>query len=169
MRVDMSTFDGSALAEAFDAYAAPLVLYARNWLDPSTAEDIVQEAFVRLAAVHKRPDNVRAWLLTCVRNAAIDALRGRRRRAARDREAGEARLFARSRPEPEALPPDEVEAALRRLGPVEREVIVLRIWNAATFEEIATLVQLPLSTVYARYRAGLDKMRARWEEPCRKT
>jgi RNA polymerase sigma-70 factor (ECF subfamily) len=164
----MIAMDGTALAEVFDAHAAALVLYARNWLDAAAAEDVVQEAFVRLAGGGHRPENVRAWLLTCVRNAALDALRGHKRQIARERAAGEARLFARGRREPEALPVDEVEAALRCLGPVEREVIVLRIWNGATFEEIAALVRLPLSTVYARYRAGLELMRARWEEPCRK-
>lgn len=162
----MHCVSATELAEWFDTHAASLVLYARQWVDGAVAEDVVQEVFVRLAAAERRPGNVRAWLLTCVRHGALDALRGRKRRVARDRAAGEARLFERA--ERDGLEAEDVQRALAGLGGVEREVIVLRIWNGATFEEIAAIVEMPLSTVYAKYRAGLEAMRARWEEPCRK-
>ena len=165
----MKRVEARELAEWFESHAASLVLYARNWLDRGAAEDVVQEAFIRLAAADTRPDNLRAWLLTCVRNAALDALRGNRRRLARDKKAGEERWFARTVTQEEtALSAADVQNALAALAPLEREIIVLRIWNAATFEEIAAIVELPLSTVYTRYQSGLKQMRARWEEPCPK-
>jgi RNA polymerase sigma-70 factor (ECF subfamily) len=158
------------LADAFDAHAPALVLYARTWLDAPGAEDVVQEVFLRLAALGDRPQSLRAWLLTCVRNAALDTLRGTRRRAAHARAVAEHRLFAFTPPESrDALDPEEVQAALKALAPTEREIITLRIWNSATFEEIAAILGLPLSSLYAKYQAGLHTMRARWEEPCRKT
>ena len=66
------------LAQLVDAHAAALALYARQWC--SAPEDIVQEAFVKLAAQKAEPDNVAAWLHKVVRNAALSAARGDRRR-----------------------------------------------------------------------------------------
>ena len=82
--------DPAKLALWFEAHAAVLVLYARQWLDRGRAEDVVQEAFVRLMAQRTDPNNVRAWLHATVRNAAIDEARAVSRR----------RVSARKRPPP---------------------------------------------------------------------
>src|SRR4051812_12751229 len=66
------------LAQLVDAHAAALALYARQWC--CAPEDVVQEAFVKLAAQKAEPDNVVAWLHKVVRNAAVSAARGARRR-----------------------------------------------------------------------------------------
>ena len=71
------------MATWFDAHAASLILYARQWLDRSAAEDAVQEVFLRLLALRGRePANVRAWLFASVRNEAISQ---QRRQASQDR------------------------------------------------------------------------------------
>ena len=44
----------------FDAYAAGLVLYARQWLDAGLAEDVVQGVFVRLLSGCETPASPRA-------------------------------------------------------------------------------------------------------------
>jgi RNA polymerase sigma-70 factor, ECF subfamily len=160
----------------FDEMGAGLVLYARQILGVgsgggSGAEDVVQEAFMRLAAQGTEPANVRAWLLVAVRNAALDAAKGLRRRRARDQKAGRERWFQRAQaaePGEENVEALEVQMAMGALDVQEREVITMRMWNGATFEEIGEVIGLPLSTVYLRYRSGLEKLRARWELPCRK-
>ncbi len=51
--------DPAKLATWFEAHAAAMVLYARQWLaDRGRAEDVVQEAFVRLAGQAGDPPNV---------------------------------------------------------------------------------------------------------------
>src|SRR5436305_4066599 len=72
----------------FDELGSRLVLYARQWLDPAAAEDVVQEAFLRLLSQPRVPANVKAWLFTAVRNAAIGEYRTRERRGRRERAAG---------------------------------------------------------------------------------
>lgn len=54
----------------FEKEAAALVLYARRWFNQAEAEaeEVVQEAFVRLMQQHRRPRHVRGWLYTTVRN-----------------------------------------------------------------------------------------------------
>ena len=53
------------LARLIDANAAPLVLYARQWCE--AAEDVVQEAFLKLVRQSRPPVDVVAWLYRVVR------------------------------------------------------------------------------------------------------
>src|SRR5215212_5273730 len=81
--------DAPKLAAWFEAHAAPLVLYARHWLgERAGAEDVVQEVFIRLMAQPAEPLNVKAWLHTAVRNAAIGELRSAQRRRRREQSIG---------------------------------------------------------------------------------
>lgn len=165
--------DPADIGRCFEECAAGLLLYARQLSSKNSAppEDLVQEAFIRLAGQKNRPENPRAWLIHALRNLALDAARGARRRLHRDHRAGRERWFRHSEIEPPAqalAEAGEIQDALLELDPEQREVIVLRIWNDATFEQIAAVMRLPLSTVYLRYRSGLEMLRARWESPCPK-
>ena len=53
---------------------------ARQWC--AEPEDVVQEAFLKLAGQSKEPDDVVAWLYRVVRNGALDAAKLARRRDA---------------------------------------------------------------------------------------
>src|SRR5262245_42203339 len=77
--------DARRLAELIDAHAPALVLYARQWC--AAPEDVVQEAFCKLAALRSWPDDPQAWLFRVVRNAAIDVGRSDRRRERREASA----------------------------------------------------------------------------------
>ena len=66
------------LAELIATHAAALVLFARQWC--AAAEDVVQEAFIKLAAQRTAPDNPVGWLYRVVRNGALGANRSARRR-----------------------------------------------------------------------------------------
>jgi RNA polymerase sigma factor (sigma-70 family) len=165
----MAAISPTQLADWFDAHAAPLVLYARQWVPAPAAEDLVQDVFLKLAVQPAAPANVKAWLLVTLRHAAFDALKTSRRRNLRDQRAGEerTRLFVDRNPSA-GLDAAEVQKALEGLPAAEREVITLRIWAEATYEEIARVTGTPLSTVYQQYRSGLEAIRSRWESPCQK-
>lgn len=158
--------EAAELSSWFDAHAAPLVLYARQWLYPAAAEDAVQECFVRLMLLHRRPDNVRAWLYRAVRNEAITQWRSGRRRAEREQHA------ARDEPCFDAALGDAVDAkaaagALASLPEPQREVIVLRIWGQLKLAEIASVTGAPVSSVFHHYQQGLAEIRKRIGVPCR--
>ena len=92
----MSRMDPSKLAGWFDALAPGLVLYARQWLPAAAAEDVVQDAFVRLMAEPREPTNLKAWLYLPTRRAALDAARsGRRRESASGPPPGAGRCSTR--------------------------------------------------------------------------
>src|ERR1700679_552448 len=108
-------------ARLIDAHAAPLVLYARQWCE--AAEDVVQEAFLKLVRQRRQPVDVAAWLYRVVRNGAIDAGKMARRRQRRELAAARpVRWFVE--PEVDGLDAETAMAALDRLAPELREVIV---------------------------------------------
>lgn len=160
--------DEAELTRWFEAHAASLVLYARQWLRRGAAEDAVQEVFVRLLLQPARPRNVKAWLYRAVRNEAISVWRSTRRREQRERvvSPGEAWFEPHDAAEIDA---ESVTNALAKLPPQEREIVVLRVWGGMTLQEVSDLVGAPVSTVYLHYRAALAKIRERLGVPCENT
>src|SRR4029077_5931286 len=143
----MSPTDFSRL---IDAHAAPLVLYARQWC--AEPEDVVQEAFVKLARQSRPAVDVVAWLYRVVRNGALDDAKMARRRQRRESAvARPVRWFVE--PEVDGLDAETAVAALERLLPEQREVIVSRHWGGLSFEQIADVVGCSASTAFRRYSA----------------
>ncbi len=165
----MESIEPRQLSQWFQAYGPALLLYARQWLDRPSAEDVVQDVFVRLAAGDVRPDRAKAWLVRSVRNAALNRLRSRRRRDARQAHV------AASRPDWfDAQPGDLLDAraaqsAIARLPQPLREVVILRIWADMTFREIAEALSRPTSTVHHQHAAGLEQIRKEMAAPCPKS
>src|SRR5436305_1569904 len=119
------------LGRLVDERAASLTLFARQWC--GAPEDVVQEAFVKLAAQRSPPNDPVAWLFQAVRNGAISAGRAERRR--RRHEGGAAaRRPAWFAPSEHAAPDAEAAtAALEALPPEEREVVVAHLWGGLPF------------------------------------
>lgn len=159
----MSQPDPTLLGQWYDAYAARLLLYARQWLDPAAAEDVVQSAFLKLAAQRTGPDNVKAWLFAAVRNAAMSEHRDRRRRGGREQQVatGRAEWFE---PQPgDLIDADAAQRILAELPEEQREIILLRIWGGLSWPEAAEVLGQPTSTLFSRYKAGLATIRHRME------
>ena len=141
-----------------------LLLLARQWTrSAADAEDVVQDAFVRFwRHQRKLPGSPLALLATSIRRAAIDLGRKETRRQAREEVAGagesEECWF-----EPEMDRNDErraaLEAAIRGLPDAQREVIVMKIWNEMTFEEIGRALDCPANTAASRYRYAMTALR----------
>ena len=162
----MNGVDPARLAELLDEHGPALELFARQWC--RSPGDVVQEAFLRL--IHQRawPDNAVAWLYTVVRNGAISAARGERRRAKHESLAAEhACEWFLALDEP-ALDAETAAAALAQLPMEEREVIIAHLWGGLSFDQVATLVGTSSSSAHRRYQSGLAKLRAELEATCPK-
>src|SRR5215470_3357986 len=153
----------SDVARLIDAQAAPLVLYARQWCD--APEDVVQEAFLKLVRQSRPPQDAVAWLYCVVRHGALDAARRARRRQRRESAAARpVRWFVE--PEVDGLDAETAVAALQRLPPEQREVIVARHWGGLSFEQVAAAAGCSASTAFRRYTAGVESLRRQLGVPC---
>jgi DNA-directed RNA polymerase specialized sigma24 family protein len=158
--------DARRLAELIDAHAPALVLYARQWC--AAPEDVVQEAFCKLASARSWPDDPQAWLFRVVRNAAIDAGRSDHRRVRREASvARPVRWFVE--PGIDGLDAAFAVAALESLPCEQREVIVARLWGGMTFEQFAAIAGCSASSAHRRFEAGLDALREKLGASCPKT
>ncbi len=127
--------------------------------DRAAAEDIAQEAV--LAAVQRidRFDRRRPfgpWLHRIVVNRSIDWVRARRRRAEVATEAADAALVAEARAD---RLPEDIVAALGRLDPEDRAVVVLRHLLDYNSREVARILGVPPGTVRTRLRRSLQSLR----------
>jgi len=139
------------------------VLYARQWCDEP--EDVVQEAFVKLACQGRPPLDAVAWVYRVVRNGALDAAKKSRRRQRRESAvARPVRWFVE--PEVDGLDAESAVAALQGLAPEQREVIVARHWGGLSFEQIAEAAGCSASTAFRRYTAGVEELRRQLGVPC---
>lgn len=157
------------LGRLFDAHAAALALYARQWRDGPEAEDAVQDAFVALALQSRIPDRPAAWLHRVVRNAALSARRGSRRRRERETRAGRSDAEPWFQAVDDRLDAREAVARLVELDDDAREAVTARIWGGLTFEEIAALQGCSTAAAHRRYKAGLARLQERLERTCPST
>jgi len=162
----MSTKDLNWLTQVAAERAAGLRLFARQWVDATTAEDVVQEALVKLLAERQAPRNPVAWMYRAVRNAAFDHYRSSVRRRRREQLVAEARdPWFESRADA-LLDARAAETALESLEDDDRELIVMRIWGELGFAEIASVLEVSVPTVHNRYKKALGTLRRALEKPC---
>jgi len=135
--------------------------------DRATAEDLLQEAFLRVY-LHRetyRPTAAfRTWLFTIARNLALDHLR---RRGIVQERVGEAERV-RTTPDPAPGPLRRVEAgeelrrledALRRLPPGQREVLLLSRYAGLSHAEIAEVTESSPEAVRVALHRALRRLR----------
>jgi RNA polymerase sigma-70 factor (ECF subfamily) len=137
--------------------------------DRAAAEEVTQEAFISVWRSGARFDaargSVRSWLLSVVRNRAIDFLRSRGSKAPKldfDDEASLEQRPAQERTEEEALRREtsaELRGALGKLPGEQSKVIELAYFGGFSHSEIARMLNLPMGTVKGRMRLGLEKIR----------
>jgi len=155
----MPPLEPTTLGRLYRQHAPALRLYARQWADGG--EDLVQEAFVRLAQQSPPPEQVLPWLYRVVRNLALAGQRSATRRRSRERKSSSpVAWFAAA---DDQLDAQEAARLLAELALELREVIVARLWGGLTFAEIAPLVGCSLATAQRRYQAGLAELKKRLE------
>ncbi len=147
----------------FGRHGGKLLLFARQQSRfPDDAEDLLQEAFVRIWRLYGHTGEVAPGLVyRAIRRLAIDWARSLDRRKIREEKVSLdsplSSSFDRSLEKSE-----RVQALLRsveKLPKEQGEVLTLKIWGEMTFEEISRTLELPQNTVASRYRYALQKLR----------
>jgi len=135
-------------------YVARLLKNREDALD--ITQDVFLKAYQNLAKLDD-PGRWAAWLFRIAHNEAYSLLRKVRPdeyELAVEPASGEAasRLF----PIELSL---AVESALDRLTPDHREAVVLKIYQGFKFEEMAEILDAPVSTVKSRVYAAMDQLK----------
>ena len=159
----MAAISQKQLAKWYEAYGTELMLYARQWSPDQQAEDIVQDAFIKLLKQRRCPDNVRAWLFRVVRNASISIVRRlqQRRRAGRKFLHREV-IWFESRPE-DLIDARQAQDILQTLPSHLCEIVLLRIWGQMSLKEIAQLMNKSIPWIHNEYKTALKMIRRNLE------
>ncbi|MHB8612731.1 MAG: sigma-70 family RNA polymerase sigma factor [Candidatus Dormibacteraceae bacterium] len=167
----LAACDEEALAELYERYGALAHTTAMRVVhDQGSAEDIVQDVFLKLwrnaASFAASRGSLRTWLITAVRNRAIDRLRGR---GAHEREECSLELAleaAETVSDPwsrvaVSVERSAVRQALDSLPKQQRLAVELAYFGSYTQPEIASMTGATLGTVKGRMRLGLQKLSQR--------
>jgi RNA polymerase sigma-70 factor (ECF subfamily) len=169
--------DRGAFTALVRRHQGPLYNFAFRQLRlQSAAEDVVQEAFVRVvqnAADFKHEARFTTWVYTITRNLCIDQMRKRalRRHASLDDSRGsddeggptlgEQTADSRASVEREATGSElklRIAKAVDTLPDEQREVFLLREVAGLPFKEIAEVTGIPENTVKSRMRYALERL-----------
>jgi len=156
--------DDGALATLMDRYKGPLYGFLNRRAGDAAADDLFQEAWLRVVRARDRFDPRRrfsTWVFQIANNLCRD--RGRRRAV----EVRHLESLARSQPgrmEQAAAPAVEIQLDMRqRLDALPerlREVLVLRYYQQLPERDIAEILAIPRGTVKSRLHAAVKALRA---------
>lgn len=146
-----------------------------RWLasSPADADDVLQDSLLRAFRGFDalRGSDVKAWLLTIVRNCHLTALKQRHRRSLvplpeeHDAEDGHVLVADTPDPESESLRAEQARTLEQLMGhlPDEyREVLILREIEDLSYREIAAVTQVPIGTVMSRLARARAALKAQW-------
>ncbi len=154
-------------------YKDPLINFIYRFLGSQTdAEDVLQETFLRLYKnkhYYKEIAKFSTWIYTIAGNLAKTELRKRRRRTffSINQFGGEDKDYEipddSNNPEQETntqITDDIIQAAIERLSPKFKEVIILRDIQGFSYDEISEMIKVPLGTVKSRVNRARLKLQA---------
>ncbi len=160
--------EADALGDLYDRYASTALATALRVVGGrEEAEDVVHDGFVAVWRKIDRFDaergSLRAWLMTVVRNRAIDRVRARR--VSIDIDDADERSLLRTGPNPtwEAAlgraSAAELRDAMAELPDEQRRAVELAYFEGYTYREVAQITEVPPGTANGRLRLALGTLR----------
>ncbi len=163
-RMPVVATDTETFAALYERTFPRVYAYVASLLrDRSTAEDVTAQAFER--AYRKRRSyrasrgTQEAWLFGIARNAALDELRRRKRRASLVDHAENVHSAAPDDLADRALRRETVRAALGKLSAAERDLVALKFAGGLSNAEIARVLRTSESNAGTRLHRTMTKLR----------
>lgn len=139
----------------YQQYKTSLYRFALSILkDSYLAEDVLQEAFVRMLGLNRLPDSekAQAWLYRVVRNICYDILRKQKREVCETSDtaaSGEVNW--------------EFVEMIAPLPQKDQEILALRFIGGFTHKEIAQIMGMTVHSTKKRYERAIQKLRTEME------
>ncbi len=137
--------------------------------EPSDADDLVQESFLRVLK-YSKGFGARAafstWLYRVVRNVCMDHMNAAARNRTRVELMAREHEHERDRNENGESDPrlETIRAALYRLSPDKREVLVLSRYDGLSYAEIAQVCETTVGAIRVRAHRAMRELRQRFKE-----
>ncbi|MDB5203748.1 MAG: polymerase, sigma-24 subunit, subfamily [Ferruginibacter sp.] len=158
--------DQAAFSYLYDNYASALNgVISRMVEEQQLAEDILQEAFLKIWNNFKQYDSSKGrlftWMINITRNLTIDTLRSKGYKKQKKISQDENSV---SNYQDKTLSPDRFDSMgirkqLLNLKPDQKVIIDLAYFNGYTQEEISKEMGIPLGTVKTRMRSAIMELR----------
>ena len=173
----MPTDPGDDISGFFEKHYDPVFRYVQAMVrDANEAEDLTQEALLR---AHRERDTVQdpgallSWLYRIATHVALDRLRQRASRAAKQLDADVADLDPPDLATPsldQSLAQEQMSACVQRylvnLSDSYRAAIILHDLHGLSGPEIAATLDVPLPTVKIRLHRARERLKASLESGC---
>ena len=157
--------DRNAFGELVSRYYPGVVrVVYRLCGDTGLAEDMAQEAFLRgwINLPSFRPQSsLRNWLYRIAVNATLDVLRRKSEESLED-EAVQMYPDQAAGPETTLIEKERVallQKAMQALPEAARSVLVLREYGGLSYQEIASVLDVPIGTVMSRLNYARNRLR----------
>jgi RNA polymerase sigma-70 factor, ECF subfamily len=167
--VRCQTGEPAALAELIARYGPRLRFYLAKMAGDGVADDLLQDVWVNVFANIARLNDAGAfggWVYRIARDKAYCELRRRRTPMLPFDEASIEAAIGEAEDETDWTAEDveRVRAALDRLPPEQREVLVLQFVEDMNYEQIAALIACPVGTVRSRIHYAKRALRSALDE-----
>lgn len=140
-------------AELWDQHVGRVHRYVSRHTDPHSADDVVSETFlVAWRRLDDVPRDALPWLFVVARNTLANARRSTYRRRAVEIELARVAHLAADAPTPGAVVPERAHilAALARLSPTSREIVLLLAWDGLDTDQEAQVLGTSQAAVKMR-------------------
>ncbi len=165
--------DANAFAPLYARHRTRLYRFLlRQLRDPALADELFQDVWQKVIAARTgwRPEAAfSTWLFRIAHNRLADHWRAQKHRPAAPEDADEraARIPDPATPERQLSEFEQrrrLQLAMAELPEDQREVLMLRLEQELTLEEIGEITGVGRETVKSRLRYAMDKLRARLSE-----
>jgi RNA polymerase sigma-70 factor (ECF subfamily) len=162
IRAALGRNDPAAVELIWDRYAADLFAFLQATLGSRhDAEDVLQAVFVCMVRKRRRlaqAKSLGAYVYGIARNEAVSFLRLRRRNRGMAPRIESWLTPIETNAGREELA-EHLQAALGKLPQSQREVVVLKIYQDKTFQQIGELLHVSQNTAASRYRYAMERLR----------
>lgn len=155
-----------AIEALYDMYSASLFgVISRIVIDTATAEDVLQETFVKIwhsfSGYSSEKGRLFTWMINIARNLAIDKIRSKDYKNQNKNQDIENNVTFIDEQKNTVYKPElvGVKDLLATLKPEQRSILDLIYFKGYTHAEAAEELEMPLGTIKTRLRMGIQELR----------